>query len=106
MPAEHGFTIGDLLTIIGMMTGATIVIGRLLLSIRDTLKDLKVAVGEHDPPTGLIGKIAEVEERLEKTTVRVEEARDWVIAAGLHDRRSGVDDRRRRDHLTIKKQGG
>jgi hypothetical protein len=89
-----------------MMTAATIVIGKLLLSIRDRLKDLTSAIGTHDPPAGLIGRVAEVEEKLERTSGRAEETRDWSIAAGLHDRRSGVDDRRRRDHLTIKKQGG
>jgi hypothetical protein len=101
MPIEHGFTIGDLLTIIGMMTAATIVIGRLLLSIRDRLKDLTSAIGTHDPPSGLIGRVAEVEEKLDKTTGRVEEARDWVIAAGLHDRRSGQE----RRHLNVRKPG-
>ncbi len=103
---EHGFTIGDLLTLIGMMTGATIIIGKLLLSIRDRLKDLTNAIGTHDPPEGLIGRVATVEERIEKTNVRVDEARDWLVAAGLHDRRSGPAERRQHFGTRREKQGG
>jgi hypothetical protein len=100
---DHGLSPGDLLALVTAILGGVTVIGRLLLQVRDTLRDLRTAIGQEDPPAGLLGKVAEIETEIERTKTRVEEQREWIIAAGLHDRRSGVDDRRRRDHLTVRK---
>lgn len=106
MAGPGTFTTGDLLTLVSAMVTCTWVIGRLLLKtrdgIRDTLRDLTKAIGATEPPHGLLGKIAELEEDAEKTKARLEEARDWMMEAGLRERRSGAE---RRQHLTVRKQG-
>ncbi len=99
-----GFTLGDLLTLVGTLIGSAFYIGRVLLKIRDTVRDLKSTLGSVQPRAGLLGQIAEVEEQIETITTRQQEHREWMLQH---------DDRRHKDQglsarrgLVIRKQSG
>lgn len=69
-----------------VMTGGAIVTGvRVLLSMRDTIRDLTRVVGQAYPPTGLIGEVHEMK-------MRVETHHEWLVRSGLD--RPTSDDRR------------
>ena len=47
-------------------------LGRLLLELRDSARDLRKAVGQHEPPAGLLGDMQHVRHEQRKH-------RDWLI---------------------------
>lgn len=102
MPSVGGsFTLGDLLTIMGGIITATVAVVKILLSIRDTLKDLQVAIGGVEPVReGLMGRVENLKDDVEKIATEQQEHRDWLIAMG-QDRR--VKERREKDLFRAKK---
>src|ERR1044071_2308169 len=91
-----GFSLSDLLALIGTISTGVFFIVRSLVSIRDTLRDLKTTLGTIEPRSGLLGQIADVEETVEKLQAQQQEHREWILQH---------DDRRRAD-LGVEKRRG
>lgn len=99
-----GFTLGDLLTLVGTLIGSAFYIGRALLKIRDTVRDLKLTLGSVQPRAGLLGQIAEVEETVEAIKVQQQAHREWMIHH--EDRRHADQGLTARRGLVVRKSSG
>jgi hypothetical protein len=96
MGLSGGFSFSDLLALVGTLSTGIFFIVRSLLSIRDTLRDLKSTLGSVEPRSGLIGQIADIEEEVEKVQAQQQEQREWILQH---------DDRRREDRGLEKRRG-
>lgn len=83
---------------VALFLGMLLAFLKMFVSTRDTMRDLVKAVGQAEPPSGLVGDVREV-------TKQVNDHHEWLIRYGL-DRRTVADRRQAEEEDAARKRAG